>query len=183
MLQTIDACLQSSGGVDVDALRHALMAAFAEYGRPAIETVVAAENLARYCRIPLSISPDRDYSALVIAWPPGYATDIHDHSGLWGMLMVLDGKIGVENYSFPADQPESIKQTGEAVLDVGASAGFSIENYAHRCRNTSTTEHALSLHVYGGDLKSYRAFIRDEKDAWRVEPRRGVLNEWDVFGE
>jgi hypothetical protein len=64
-----------------------------------------ADQAAPYRRIPLTGHPARGYEALLILWPPGHVTPIHDHAGLWGIELVLDGVLEVEAFALSLQQP------------------------------------------------------------------------------
>ena len=125
-----------------------------------------------YRRVPLISATDAGYSALLIVWPPGHGTPIHDHEGLWGIELVLDGVIEVEAFSLALEPQLALVSKGATMLGVGDHAAFSDSDYAHRCRNLSVHRPALSLHIYGGELEGFRAFDRDAKGRWNgVEHR------------
>ena len=115
-----------------------------------------------YRRIPLSFGSVRDYEALLIVWPPDYATPIHDHDGLWGMEFVLDGVLEVESFRLSPRPPIHLTPNHTLMAGVGDHVAFSDADYAHRCRNLSRNRQALSLHVYGGALNTYRSFHHHE---------------------
>ncbi len=104
---------------------------------------------------------DGHYTGLIMVWPAGYTTAIHDHAGLWGIEMVLQGALGVEDYELASDaegdlQPRFI---GTTVLEEGQSCAFQgTAGHAHRCSNLSARRPAVTLHVYGGLLETYRNF-------------------------
>jgi predicted metal-dependent enzyme (double-stranded beta helix superfamily) len=104
---------------------------------------------------------DGRYTGLVMVWPAGYSTPIHDHAGLWGIEMVLQGALSVEDYELVADnrgdtQPRFV---GTTVLEEGQSCAFvGADGHAHRCANLSARRPAVTLHVYGGLLETYRNF-------------------------
>lgn len=117
-------------------------------------------------------SPGRWWAAL-ISWPPGHATPIHDHDGLWGVEVVLDGVLEVEAFALEGITPVT-DLAGSRVLGRGDAGMFEGAGYAHRCRNLSMRRPALTLHVYGSELDRYRAFERDTDGAWAsVECRVG----------
>lgn len=100
------------------------------------------------------------YTGLIMVWPPAYSTPIHDHAGLWGIEMVLQGSLSIEDYEVAARdadaQPHFVATT---LLGEGESCAFlGAGGYAHRCTNLSTHRPAVTLHVYGGLLESYRNF-------------------------
>lgn len=128
---------------------------------------VAGQAAPYYRRIPLADHPARGYEALLILWPPGHATPIHDHAGLWGIELVLDGVLEVEAFALSLQQPAPRLVAGDrTMLGVGDQAAFSGAGYAHRCRNLSAQQPALSLHVYGGGLDAYRSFHRQADGDW-----------------
>lgn len=104
---------------------------------------------------------DGRYTGLVMVWPAGYSTPIHDHAGLWGIEMVLQGSLGVEDYEL-VTQPNGDAQprfVGTTVLEEGQSCAFvGADGHAHRCTNLSARRPAVTLHVYGGLLEAYRNF-------------------------
>lgn len=111
---------------------------------------------------------DGRYTGLVMVWPAGYSTPIHDHAGLWGIELVLQGALGVDDYEVEPDnaQPRFI---GSTVLDEGQSCAFNgTSGHAHRCTNLSARRPAVTLHVYGGLLEAYRNF--DQLDDGRYVP-------------
>jgi len=103
---------------------------------------------------------DGQYTGLMMVWPAGYSTPIHDHAGLWGIEMVLQGSLIVEDYEIIADRQSSQPRfIGSTVLEEGQSCAFAgTEGHAHRCTNVSARRPAVTLHVYGGLLDTYRNF-------------------------
>ena len=98
------------------------------------------------------------YTGLLMVWPAGYATPIHDHAGLWGIEMVLQGGLAVDDFELDSEQ-DTMRFTGTTVLQEGESCAFeSTEGHAHRCVNSSSRRPAITLHVYGGLLDSYRSY-------------------------
>jgi hypothetical protein len=96
-----------------------------------------------------------EISVLVMAWPANHATPIHDHGGLWGLEMALHGALEVQSWERNA-WGDVLRQTGSDWLGPGDASWFDTDDrYAHRCRNLSRHETALTLHVYGGDLAQY----------------------------
>ena len=63
----------------------------------------------------------------------------------------------------------ALARTRSLYLGIGDAAVFSGDAYVHRCRNLSTTRAAVSLHVYGGVLDAYRAFVTDASGRYRMQ--------------
>jgi predicted metal-dependent enzyme (double-stranded beta helix superfamily) len=100
------------------------------------------------------------YTGLIMVWPPGYTTPIHDHDGLWGIEWVLQGTLGVDDYALVGEgavvQPRFV---GTTVLEEGQSCAFlGTRDHAHRCCNPSTRRTSITLHLYGGLLEMYRNY-------------------------
>ena len=114
----------------------------------------------RYQRRLIAGGADDDaLSCLLISWPAAHRTPLHDHAGLWGIELVLDGALEVEEFAIAHDGGDArLTHRRTLMLGIGDAAVFTGQRYAHRCRNLSATRPALSLHVYGGVLDRYRAF-------------------------
>jgi predicted metal-dependent enzyme (double-stranded beta helix superfamily) len=110
-------------------------------------------------RVRLACAEGTSQSCLLIAWAAGATTPLHDHSGLWGVELVLDGALQVDEFA-PIDMPPhgALICRRNLLLGLGDAATFGGANYLHRCRNLSDRRPALSLHVYGGNLHRYRVF-------------------------
>ena len=162
--------------VDAVHLAHALAQAPWWEGCPTITDVALGDGGRRYRRISLRepLYAD-DYSVLLIAWPPGHVTPIHDHDGLWGVELVLDGILQVESFTMEVTPFLQLSPRNVTPLGVGDHAAFSEQDYAHRCRNLSAQQAALSLHVYGGALKRYRSYDQDARGRWDSAPQRTEL--------
>ena len=119
-----------------------------------------------YRRYLVSDSAIAHYSAVLIAWPPGHRTPIHDHDGLWGIELVIDGAIAVEEYRRASTTQLRLERT--VMLGIGDATAFSHNAYVHACRNLSATRSALSLHIYGGALETYGRFVVDSAGRYRV---------------
>ncbi|KJV36742.1 cysteine dioxygenase [Luteibacter yeojuensis] len=115
-------------------------------------------------------------SVLVMAWPPGYATPVHDHGGLWGLEATLSGALEVESF-LKDPQLESLRSIGRTWLGPGDATWFEgTDDHAHRCRNLSRHDTALTLHVYGGDLAQYLAYEQPgPSDHWIARPRQSII--------
>jgi predicted metal-dependent enzyme (double-stranded beta helix superfamily) len=101
------------------------------------------------------------YTGLIMVWPAGYSTPIHDHAGLWGIEMVLQGALGVEDYELVDAGNGDVQPrfVGTTLLEEGQSCAFlGTRGHAHRCANLSARRPAVTLHVYGGLLETYRNF-------------------------
>lgn len=113
--------------------------------------------------------PESRYTGLVMVWPARHATAIHDHAGLWGIEMVLQGALTVDDFEVAADSGEP-HFVGSTVLQEGESCAFlGSGSHAHRCTNPSPRRPAISLHVYGGILDHHRTYTETAPTRFAIE--------------
>ncbi|HTC27474.1 cysteine dioxygenase family protein [Dyella sp.] len=161
VLALIDACMDRNGHVDTTMICERLTESVRWPDCPHAPQLASDATSASYRRIALNDGRPRGYEALVIAWPPGHVTPIHDHDGLWGLELVLDGVLQVDSFHLSEDPSVALNAQDTIVAGVGDHVLFTDTSYAHQCRNFSRNSMALSLHVYGGELNSYRSFHHD----------------------
>jgi predicted metal-dependent enzyme (double-stranded beta helix superfamily) len=116
---------------------------------------------------------DGRYTGLIMVWPAGYATPIHDHAGLWGIELVLQGTLGVDDFELVAEGDGDVQPrfVGATVLEESQSCAFrGTVGHAHRCTNLSARRPAVTLHVYGGLLETYRNFTATRDGAYVGAP-------------
>jgi len=89
---------------------------------------LAAELAAhgRYHRRLVAANDDASLTALLISWPRAHCTPLHDHAGLWGIELVLDGALEVEEYRLDGGDPARAQPVPQRrlVLGVGDAAVF-----------------------------------------------------------
>jgi hypothetical protein len=116
----------------------------------------------RFRRHPLASVEALGCAALLMYWPPGHATVPHDHGGLWGIEIVIDGVLSVNEFMRIGEVTRpTLVPTRSLHLGIGDAALFHSGNYVHRCRNLSNATPTLTLHVYGGALTEYNAYTPD----------------------
>ncbi|MET0505542.1 MAG: cysteine dioxygenase family protein [Luteibacter sp.] len=115
-------------------------------------------------------------SVMVMARPPGYATPVHDHGGLWGLEATICGALEVESFE-KGEDAHALRSIGRTWLGPGDATWFdATETHAHRCRNLSRHDTALTLHVYGGDLAQYLAYEQPGPSGhWIARPRQSII--------
>jgi len=162
---------------EVSALRDQLTELVWADGCPRAESFFGQAQLPRYRRQLIAAAPDGGYTMLLIAWPPGYVTPLHDHAGLWGIELVLDGALQVDEFFSDGDADAPTLQPHRSLLlGSGDSAVFLDPAYVHRCRNLSLQQPALSLHVYGGILDQYHSYVGVRDGQFRASPQCAVLD-------
>ncbi|MBS0583711.1 MAG: cysteine dioxygenase family protein [Proteobacteria bacterium] len=162
---------------EVGELRDALTSLVWAEGCPRAASFFSDTQAPRYRRQLIAAAPDRAYTMLLIAWPPGYVTPLHDHAGLWGIELVLDGALQVEEYFSDGDAEQPALQPHRSLmLGSGDAAVFIDPAYVHRCRNLSAQQPALSLHVYGGELDRYQSFVEVSDNLYRIAQQQAMLD-------
>jgi predicted metal-dependent enzyme (double-stranded beta helix superfamily) len=174
ILGAVDACMHDDTSVDVQGLAQALASASKWPGCPHTEDLVDAASASSYRRIALADPATHGYEALLIIWPPSHATPVHDHDGLWGMEIMLDGVLEVEAFDLSLAEHPHLVSRGTSVIGIGDHLAFSDADYAHRCRNLSSHRAAVSLHIYGGALDSYRSYHPEEAGRWSSKTHQAV---------
>jgi hypothetical protein len=146
----------------IDALRDALVRHTVDDDCPIAARFAPQANREPFRRHPVASVETLGCSALLMVWPAGHATMPHDHGGLWGIEVVLDGRLDVDEFVRGGTEAAPTLEFRRSLrLDAGDAAAFASSAYVHRCRNRSNVAAALTLHVYGGALDAFRKFERD----------------------
>jgi predicted metal-dependent enzyme (double-stranded beta helix superfamily) len=120
---------------------------------------------------------DPRFEVLVLNWAPGAASAIHDHGDQDCWMLVLDGRLEVEDYArldpgnvpgYALVEPRSASVLGPGDVDL-RSGRFDL----HRVVATGGSR-AVTLHVYSGPLRQF--LIYDER-AQRCERAQGVYDQ------
>jgi predicted metal-dependent enzyme (double-stranded beta helix superfamily) len=106
------------------------------------------------------------FSITAVVWHPGQVTAIHDHIA-WCAFGVLQG---VEHETIYRDHGDHLTEVGRTANHVGDVSGFAPPGDIHRVHNTSAAN-AISLHIYGADLRDTKSSVRRVYDL-PVLPRR-----------
>uniref|UniRef100_A0A0K0EB56 Cysteine dioxygenase n=1 Tax=Strongyloides stercoralis TaxID=6248 RepID=A0A0K0EB56_STRER len=90
------------------------------------------------------------YNAMILVWPEGIMSPIHDHTSNDCFVKVLEGELTEVKYEWPTDECE---ETG--MIEIGKDT-YSINEVTymcdkiglHRMENPSNSKPAVTLHVY-----------------------------------
>ncbi len=117
----------------------------------------------RYRSHVIAVAPRHRFSVVSLVWLPGQATPIHDHI-CWCVVGVLEGEEHEERYSLREDESGSrwLAPTAESYVSPGGvtSALVPPTENIHRVRNAGE-QVAISIHVYGADIKLYGSSINE----------------------
>lgn len=103
-----------------------------------------------YARRELYTSPEHGYSVIAMTWGPGQGTKIHDHSGMWCVEGVWQGRLEITQYELAERDDERYRFIPVSTIEAGTgSAGSLIPPHEyHTIHNPSDQAIAVSLHVY-----------------------------------
>lgn len=113
-----------------------------------------------YARRLLYRSPDLGYVVVAMVWGPGQGTALHDHSGSWCVEGVWSGGIEVTQYELLEDDGGRCRFEARTNVHAGlGSAGSLIPPYEyHTIRNPAEQANAITLHVYGHEMRQCSIF-------------------------
>jgi predicted metal-dependent enzyme (double-stranded beta helix superfamily) len=103
------------------------------------------------------IHRSEDLTILRVAWTPGMALYPHEHR-MWAVIGMYGGQ---EDNAFYRRAPRGLEPAGGKELPAGDVLVLG-DDVIHSVANTRT-EHAVALHVYGGD------FFAVERSEWDFE--------------
>jgi 3-mercaptopropionate dioxygenase len=123
-----------------------------------------------YSRRLIFADPQDRFVVVGMTWAAGQGSPLHDHAGLWGAEIIVDGVMS---------------ETMFHLLDRDAGGRYRFERGMHRVSGRGTvgvlippleyhdfgnagTTVAHSLHVYGGELKSAQCFAEDADGWWNA---------------
>jgi predicted metal-dependent enzyme (double-stranded beta helix superfamily) len=104
----------------------------------------------------LHVPDDGAFSLVALVWLPGQATAIHDHLA-WCVVGVHQGSEYETRYVKTAGG--QLVEAGTAVASVGEVTGLLPPGDIHRVQNAGR-DLAISLHVYGADIREVGSSIR-----------------------
>ena len=117
----------------------------------------------------LHVEPDGAFSIVAIVWRPGQRTSIHDHL-TWCVVGVVHGAETEELFSL-CENGARLTRVGTTVNRVGEVVGFAPPGDIHRVANTGS-ENAISIHIYGSDIRRVGSSVRRSYDLPVVEGLR-----------
>ena len=104
-----------------------------------------------YQQFLLHTDPLERFSVVSFVWGPDHKTPIHDHC-VWGLIGMMRGSEISQRYQ--QDSTGKLVPDGaEAILKPGEVEAVSPDlGDIHVVRNASSTENAISIHVYGANI-------------------------------
>jgi len=128
----------------------------------------------QYGRHLLYADPAGRFEIVIMTWSPGQRTPVHDHSGIWCVEGVAEGTIEVTR--FDLEEPagtDSVRMVELERIQAGlGQCGALIPPVEyHRIANPYGSL-AITIHVYGGRMKSCRVFEERGDSTYSVRTRQ-----------
>jgi 3-mercaptopropionate dioxygenase len=125
----------------------------------------------RYRQHILHVADDGGFSVVSLVWKPGQCTPIHDHVA-WCVVGVLEGVEEETRYRLYEEGGERFLVKRFARLARSGEAGFIVppDEDIHEVRNAGETM-AISIHVYGADIRALGTSINRTFDALPIRER------------
>ncbi len=104
--------------------------------------------------------PEGRFEMVIMTWSPGQATPVHDHAGIWCVEGVLEGHIDVTRYDLIQKlKDDLVLMKSIEVIHAGlGQCGALIPPVEYHRISNPYDRKAISLHVYGGRMRSCRVF-------------------------
>ncbi len=130
----------------------------------------------RYARKLIHRDSHARFVVVAMTWAPGQSSPLHDHAGLWGAEIVVDGTMSETMFALRerADDGRYRFERGTQRVCAKGAVSMLVPPLEYHDFGNAGDGVAHTLHVYGGDLTTSLAFV-DGGDGWwnasRVEHR------------
>ncbi len=113
----------------------------------------------------LHVAPDGGFSVCSLVWESGQTTPIHDHVA-WCVVGVYEGVERETRYRLEGSGPDAyLVSLGVRDVAAGETAGFPANGRDIHAVQNPTDSLAISIHVYGADLRKLGTSILHRFDA------------------
>ncbi|HUD41101.1 MAG TPA: cysteine dioxygenase family protein [Dokdonella sp.] len=139
-----------------------------------LPAAVAEPHPDHYARRELYRSAAHGYCIVAMTWAPGQDTPLHDHDGLWGVVAVWRGRLTITDYALLRSDGERawFRPLPEATGVPGAIGRVVPPAEHHLIANRSTTELAVSVHVYQRAAEACTIFVPQADGSYACERLR-----------
>jgi 3-mercaptopropionate dioxygenase len=113
------------------------------------------------------------YAIVAMVWRPGQGTPIHDHGGIWCVEGVYQGQMQVTQYDVTLLDARQAKAVPVRQITAGlGNVGALIPPHEYHVMANTSQETAITLHVYGGELKRCHVFLEAQDGTYTIEERQ-----------
>jgi 3-mercaptopropionate dioxygenase len=126
------------------------------------------ERSDRYARNLIWRDPDGAFIIVGMTWAVGQGSPLHDHAGLWGAEIVVDGEMHQTPFELTARGHDGRYRFVRGVQCVSGrgTLGLIVPPKEYHNFGNAGDGVAHSLHVYCGDLNSAQTFSEDADGWW-----------------
>lgn len=112
------------------------------------------------------------YTVVVMTWSSGQSTPIHDHGGIWCVEGVVEGEVEVTHYELTevCDPAYRFEHRGAVRAGIGCTGSLIPPHEYHRVANP-TGKPAITLHIYGGEIRECNAYSLQPDGSYRRQLR------------
>jgi 3-mercaptopropionate dioxygenase len=112
-----------------------------------------------YARRLLHRDDVRGYSIIAMTWGPHQGTTLHDHGGMWCVEGVWKGSIEVQQFELMERHEGRYRFERRGSFQAGiGSAGCLIPPHEYHLIRNAGDSPAVSVHIYGGDMRRVSVF-------------------------
>jgi predicted metal-dependent enzyme (double-stranded beta helix superfamily) len=116
--------------------------------------------------------PQNHYVLMAMVWQPGQYTPIHDHGGIWCVEGVYQGQMQITQYDVIPIAAQRVKAVPVQQITAGlGNVGALIPPHEYHVMANTSSETAITLHIYGAELTHCHVFIDIGDGTYRVEKR------------
>lgn len=126
----------------------------------------------RYARRLLWRDPDERFVVIANTWAPGQGTPLHDHNGLWGAEIVVNGTMRESNYRLLERTAHAARFSNEGDTILAERAvGVLAPPFEYHSYHNAGAGVARTLHVYAGMLDRCITYAPGAGEWWRAAER------------
>ncbi|XP_023338815.1 cysteine dioxygenase 1 [Eurytemora carolleeae] len=111
-----------------------------------------------------------NFNLILMCWPEGVISPIHDHSDSHCFMRVLEGEVREIRYAWPEEvknEDGSLQESGTRTVGAGETIYMSDELGLHRVENPSHMNKLTSIHLYSPPFDFCKVF--DPRTAKRTK--------------
>jgi 3-mercaptopropionate dioxygenase len=122
----------------------------------------------RYARNLIWREPRGAFIVVAMTWGVGQGSPLHDHAGLWGAEIVVDGEMHQTPFELRARGTDGRYQfeRGAQCVSGRGTLGLIVPPKEYHNFGNAGGDVAHSLHVYCGDLTTAQTFSEDADGWW-----------------
>ncbi|HEY3998666.1 MAG TPA: cysteine dioxygenase family protein [Candidatus Xenobia bacterium] len=122
-----------------------------------------------YARYLVHRDPQDRFSVVAMVWGPQQKTAIHDHDGVWCVEGVYQGELDITQFDMRPLDGERLTMEPQKTVAAGPRAvGNLIPPFEYHSISNPHPHTAISVHVYGRELKSCRRYMPADDGFYRA---------------